>query len=158
MCVCVCVCVCVEETPTVTNQNKNVHPESFSHHLSPDTLKTVCVSAGENVSVPCPKIKAKAELVTFNLFQNEELVYNHTCSPGACTALYTTKMGLHENTENKSVSFVLSGVNTTDHDFYRCEMKNSYPPPFITEAGDLILVLMKGNYSTKQPSLTFVHA
>uniref|UniRef100_A0A671WLL7 Immunoglobulin subtype domain-containing protein n=1 Tax=Sparus aurata TaxID=8175 RepID=A0A671WLL7_SPAAU len=112
-----------------------------------DALKTVCVSAGENVSVPCPKIKERAELVTFNLFQNMEQVYNHTCSPGACTV---TKMGLHENTENTSVSFVLSGVNASDHALYRCEMKHAFPPPLITEAGDLILVLVKGNYSSKQ--------
>lgn len=140
--------VCVEETPTLRNQNKMCTLNHFFlHRFSPDALKTVCVSAGENVSVPCPKIKERAELVTFNLFQNMEQVYNHTCSPGACTA---TKMGLHENTENTSVSFVLSGVNASDHALYRCEMKHAFPPPLITEAGDLILVLVKGNYSSKQ--------
>ncbi|XP_030265220.1 T-cell-specific surface glycoprotein CD28-like isoform X1 [Sparus aurata] len=120
-----------------------------------DALKTVCVSAGENVSVPCPKIKERAELVTFNLFQNMEQVYNHTCSPGACTV---TKMGLHENTENTSVSFVLSGVNASDHALYRCEMKHAFPPPLITEAGDLILVLVKGHQCNRTPEVTVTAA
>ena len=130
-----------------------MHPESFSPLFSPDRLTTVCVSAGENVSVSCPK--AEGEEVTYNLFQNEDLVYNHTCNPGACTAQCTSTVGLHENTENKSVSFVLSVVNASSHYVYRCERKVSFPPPFKTEPSDLILVLVEGNYSLKTSTSGF---
>ncbi|KAM8722157.1 uncharacterized protein AB9X84_004897 [Acanthopagrus schlegelii] len=120
-----------------------------------DRLTTVCVSAGENVYVPCPN--TVGEVVTYNLFQNEDLVYNQTCNPGACTAQYTSTVGLQENTENKSVSFVLSVVNASSHYVYRCERKVSFPPPFKTEPSDLILVLVEGhhcNITTETPVRT----
>ncbi|XP_073318362.1 uncharacterized protein [Pagrus major] len=112
-----------------------------------ENLRTVCVSAGVNVSVPCPKFKAEEEMVTYKLLQNEKLIYNGTCNHGAqnCDAPYFENVELHHNTDDKSVSFLLTQVNASDHGLYRCKRKVSFPPPFITEGSDLILVLVKGH-------------
>uniref|UniRef100_A0A3Q3WGP1 Immunoglobulin subtype domain-containing protein n=1 Tax=Mola mola TaxID=94237 RepID=A0A3Q3WGP1_MOLML len=113
-------------------------------------LKNVCVSVGGNVSVPCPW--SHAEQLKFNLLQDGRIIYMHrTCRNGGnapdCEP-NNTRMGVEvqENTENKSVSFLLTGVNASSHGIYRCEGIVMFPPPLVSVPSDLgILVLIRGH-------------
>lgn len=119
--------------------------------FSADQLKTVCVPAGDNVLVPCPK--SAAEVVKFNLLQDGEIIYSYTYNHGRNALNVTppdTRVGveLHENVENKSLSFMLTGVNVSSHGIYRCEGIDMFPPPLVPVPSDRrILVLIEGKYS-----------
>lgn len=101
------------------------------------------------MSVPCPW--SRAEQLKFNLLQDGRIIYkHHTCSNGGnapdCEP-NNTRMGVEvqENTENKSVSFLLTGVNASSHGIYRCEGIVMFPPPLVSVPSDLgILVLIRG--------------
>uniref|UniRef100_A0A3Q3W1Z1 Uncharacterized protein n=1 Tax=Mola mola TaxID=94237 RepID=A0A3Q3W1Z1_MOLML len=94
-----------------------------------------------NVSVPCPW--SHAEQLKFNLLQDGRIIYMHrTCRNGGnapdCEP-NNTRMGVEvqENTENKSVSFLLTGVNASSHGIYRCEGIVMFPPPLVSVPSDL---------------------
>ncbi|XP_070786799.1 T-cell-specific surface glycoprotein CD28 [Enoplosus armatus] len=114
-----------------------------------DQLETVCIPAGHNVTVPCPKLIG--EDVTFNLLKDQEVIYNYTSgdeknSPNYKPAYTRVGMELHENKENNTVSFMLTGVNVSRHGIYRCEGIVMFPPPFIkVQSASRILVLVEGH-------------
>ncbi|XP_019963517.2 T-cell-specific surface glycoprotein CD28 isoform X1 [Paralichthys olivaceus] len=111
---------------------------SCTTHVSQSTcpcnvqLKTVCVANREDVHVPCP-IKTEDEM-TFNLFKGQELISNVSCTGENhtlnCTVL-NARVGVEvERKQQKSVDFVLTGVNESSHGTYRCEGIITFPPPF----------------------------
>ncbi|XP_068612597.1 uncharacterized protein [Brachionichthys hirsutus] len=116
-----------------------------------DLLKTVCVPAGDNVSVPCPQ--TDGDEVKYNLFHAEQVVYIYKCTKkkgdgvNCETLLSTAGAELHGNAENQSVSITLVGVTTSSYGIYRCEGTVVVPPPMMTEGSDLrVLVLLKGHH------------
>ncbi|KAK9523870.1 hypothetical protein VZT92_017755 [Zoarces viviparus] len=106
-----------------------------SQDVCKDRIKIVCVPAGHDVSVPCPKLTGKD--VIFDLYKDDEVIYNHTCirdkqAPN-CKARYTRAgVELRENTDNESFSFTLTGVNANSYGIYGCEGSAMFPPPFRT--------------------------
>ncbi|XP_034407531.1 uncharacterized protein si:dkey-1h24.6 [Cyclopterus lumpus] len=95
-----------------------------------DQIKIVCVPAGGDVPVPCPKLTG--EDVIFNLFKDDEVIYNHTCigdkQAPDCKPQYTRAgVKLLENTD----SFMLTRVNASSYGIYGCEGIRIFPPPFI---------------------------
>lgn len=114
-----------------------------------DQLKIYCVPARANVHVSCPQIPG--EDVTFNLLKEEEVIYNYTCigaiKASNCTSRYTrVGVDVHEITENKSVSFMLTGVKASSYGIYRCEGMNTFPPPYYKVAStSWVLVRIEGH-------------
>ncbi|XP_044200925.1 cytotoxic T-lymphocyte protein 4 [Thunnus albacares] len=109
-------------------------------------VKTVCVPAGDIVSIPCPDMNG--EDMTFSLLKNNEVIYNQTCNFGKPTSncKLNDSMGVALHEHNKSVRFNLTGVNDNSHGLYRCEVIVTYPPPYIKEGNVLwILVLVQGH-------------
>ncbi|XP_075950918.1 uncharacterized protein LOC142952825 [Anarhichas minor] len=112
-----------------------------------DQIKIVCVSAGDNVSVLCPKLTGQH--VTFDLYKDDEMIYNHTCirdkqAPN-CKPRYTRAgVVLRENTDNESFSFTLTGVNANSYGLYGCEGTAMFPPPF-RKSTLWILMLVEGH-------------
>uniref|UniRef100_A0A3Q3NGY6 T-cell-specific surface glycoprotein CD28-like n=1 Tax=Labrus bergylta TaxID=56723 RepID=A0A3Q3NGY6_9LABR len=108
----------------------------FLFSLSLDKLKSVCVAAGDSVSVPCPNMTG--EDFRLNLLKDQEVISNHTCSLGN---------KLHIKTDNDSVSFLLTGVNASSHGVYRCEGQVRFPPPLLPAVPGAvsILVLIEGH-------------
>lgn len=118
--------------------------------FSPDQPEIVCVPPGHNVAVPCPK--PPGQEVKFTLLQDEEIIYNQTYDRRNALNYKPpyTRAGveLHENADNKSVSFMLTGVNASSRGIYRCESQVMYPPPLRTLSSVLrVLVLVEGKYS-----------
>ncbi|KAM3585557.1 uncharacterized protein V6R79_020741 [Siganus canaliculatus] len=108
-----------------------------------DQVEYVCVPAGHRVAVPCPVLQG--EEVKFNLFKSG----NMTSLDGE----------LHKNEDNKSVSFMVTAVNSSSSAVYRCVGTVMYPPPLRTVPGDRgYLVLTEGNQchhkqdQTKEPN------
>ncbi|CAJ1086926.1 LOW QUALITY PROTEIN: T-cell-specific surface glycoprotein CD28-like [Xyrichtys novacula] len=126
-----------------------------SSYTCPDKLEMVCVPTGQDVFVPCPELKG--EIFQFNLFKNNEVIYNHSChhDKGAlnCTPSYS-RMGVDLHIKNKSVSFKLTGVNASSHGAYRCMRTITFPPPYITPVpgAALVVVLLEGHHcKTNKP-------
>ncbi|XP_068165386.1 uncharacterized protein si:dkey-1h24.6 [Antennarius striatus] len=123
----------------------NLHTENSC--ACKDLLKTVCVSAGDNVSVPCPN--SDGEDVKFKLLHGGEVVSNYKCTKKElnCKPLFSMEgVELRENADNTSVGFMLSGVTASSHGIYRCQGLVSVPPPMMTRESDLrVLVLVKGH-------------
>ncbi|KAK1876362.1 T-cell-specific surface glycoprotein CD28 [Dissostichus eleginoides] len=114
-------------------------------------LKMICVPFGDNVTVPCPELNQKD--VTFKFLKNEEMISNHKCIFGLNNTRSKhhteTKAGveLHENRENQSVNFMLTGVNATSFGLYRCEATVFHPPPIETIPSTVfILVQVEGHH------------
>nr|ARP51378.1 CD28 [Oplegnathus fasciatus] len=111
-------------------------------------LQTVHVPVGGHVSVPCPELPGKE--VTFNLFKDQEMIYNWTRSHEKNATNYEpphARVGvvLREKADNKSVHFRLTEVNASSLGVYRCEGMVTYPPPYLKKTSDLrILVLVEG--------------
>ncbi|XP_031707667.1 T-cell-specific surface glycoprotein CD28 [Anarrhichthys ocellatus] len=98
-----------------------------------DQIQIVCVPAGDNVSVPCPKLTGQH--VTFDLYQDDEVIYNQMYirdkQAPTCKPRYTRAgVEVRENTDNESFSFTLTGVNANSYGIYRCEGTDMFPPPF----------------------------
>nr|XP_046238200.1 uncharacterized protein si:dkey-1h24.6 [Scatophagus argus] len=116
-------------------------------------LKTVCVPARGNASVPCPELSTGE--AKFNLFHDEQIIYNLTCeskgdTPQCKPPHRTVGVEPHVNSENNSVSFVLTGVNASHHGVYRCERTSLFPPPLITASSQVwIVVLVEGHQCRK---------
>ncbi|XP_060889011.1 T-cell-specific surface glycoprotein CD28-like [Labrus mixtus] len=114
-----------------------------------DKLKSVCVAAGDSVSVPCPNMTG--EDFRLNLFKDQELIYNHSCSHNNkapdCKLPLRVDLQLHKKTDNDSVSFLLIGVNASRHGVYRCEGQVRFPPPLLpaVPGAASILVLIEGH-------------
>lgn len=89
--------------------------------------------------------------MTFSLFKEEEVIYNHTCIRGKnatnCEPPYTrVGVELREDTENKSASFKLTGVNAISYGIYRCVAIVNFPPPLRKVPSALrILVRVEGH-------------
>ncbi|XP_020509588.2 T-cell-specific surface glycoprotein CD28 [Labrus bergylta] len=114
-----------------------------------DKLKSVCVAAGDSVSVPCPNMTG--EDFRLNLLKDQEVISNHTCSLGNkapdCKSSSRGWVQLHIKTDNDSVSFLLKGVNASSHGVYRCEGQVRFPPPLLPAVPGAvsILVLIEGH-------------
>ncbi|XP_070712058.1 T-cell-specific surface glycoprotein CD28 [Pempheris klunzingeri] len=115
-----------------------------------DQVKIVCVGAAENVSVHCPVLTG--ERVTFSLLINgsaqqtcEYEKKSLRCSPQHSVAVAE----LHENAENKSATFMLSGVNASSYSVYRCDGSIIFPPPFTKAPGDLGILVLTGGHHCK---------
>ncbi|XP_059183713.1 T-cell-specific surface glycoprotein CD28 [Centropristis striata] len=126
--------------------------DSHSICACKEQLKIVCVPPGHNVSVPCPKLIDKE--VTLYLYKEEELFYDRTCTPDKntanCKSQYTSEyVELHENTENKSVNFMLTRVNASSYGIYRCERVIVYPPPLLKEESTLRILLRVEGHQCK---------
>lgn len=110
-------------------------------------LKMICVPFGGNAPVPCPELNQQH--VTFHLFKNEEKIYRQNYHrDGNATWKPPTKaeVELHENRENKSVNFMLTGVNASSFGLYRCEGTVLHPPPIETMPSTVfILVQVEGH-------------
>ncbi|XP_078100215.1 uncharacterized protein LOC144513028 [Sander vitreus] len=112
-------------------------------------LNMDCVPVNGNVSVPCPEFEG--EDVTFELHKDDKVIYL-TCNPDGnnrslCKPPYT-RVGIehHQKKENKSVSFMLTGVNASSYGIYRCDRIITFPPPLTTVQSTLwILVLVEGH-------------
>ncbi|XP_032362650.1 uncharacterized protein si:dkey-1h24.6 [Etheostoma spectabile] len=122
-----------------------------SQSIPKDRLEIVCVPANDNVSVPCPELEG--EDVTFKLFKEDKMIYNHTYNAEKNNASHGkppyTRVGveLHQNKENKPDSFMLTGVNASSYGIYRCEYVVTYPPPLKTVPSTLrILLLVEGDH------------
>nr|BCK60956.1 T-cell costimulatory receptor CD28 [Sebastiscus marmoratus] len=103
--------------------------------------KTVCVPAGNDVFVLCPDLTGQE--VTFNLFKDEEVIYNHTCFHEKLTANCKprhTVLGVELRD-----TFMLTGVNASSYGTYRCEVKVMYPPPFLQACSACIHVQVEGH-------------
>ncbi len=140
--------VCVWD---VYNQNKMAPWLIIIFFFSPEQLKTVSVNAGGSVVVPCPEMEGR-EFV-FNLFKDQEMIYNCTRSDEnnatSCKPPFT-RVGVvqHEKEENNSSHFSLSVVNASSLGIYRCDGMVMFPPPLLKKTSALeILVLVKGKYS-----------
>lgn len=137
---------------------------SFPDHLSlpPDRINTVCAPVGGDVPVPCPE--SAAEELQFDLLRDGEIIYNSTCFRLAC-GHQRTRAGVEvrRNADNKSVGFVLTGVNASSHGLYRCEGTVKYPPPLVSVPSDRrVLVLIEGKNTQKvlrfqNKGLSFLH-
>lgn len=97
--------------------------------------------------VPCPELTG--EDVTFQLFKNGHIY--HTCMHENnfknCTNT-RADVDLHVNEEKKLASFMLTGVNASNHGIYSCEGMVTFPPPFKKQASVMkILVSVEGKYS-----------
>ncbi|XP_070813974.1 T-cell-specific surface glycoprotein CD28 homolog [Chaetodon trifascialis] len=114
-----------------------------------DQLKTFCVPPGDNVTVSCPKLDANH--VIFKLLQDEEMIFNHSYIRDKKALNYKPPhsrvvVELHEDKENISASFRLTGLNASSHGIYRCEGTVIFPPPLRTVSSDWrILVLLEGH-------------
>ncbi|XP_068429385.1 uncharacterized protein si:dkey-1h24.6 [Clinocottus analis] len=111
-----------------------------------DQIKIVCEPAGGNVPVPCPKVTA--EHVIVNLFKDDEVIYNHMSirdkqDPNWKAQYTRAGVELLENTDNKSFSFMLTGVNASSYGLYGCEGRKEYPAPMI-QSTLWILLLVEG--------------
>ncbi|XP_068575593.1 T-cell-specific surface glycoprotein CD28 [Cebidichthys violaceus] len=129
-----------------------------SQDVCKDHIKIVCVPAGD-VSVPCPKLTGRD--VTFDLYKDNKMIYNHTRNPEKQPPNSTPRhsradVELRENTDNKSFSFTLTGVNASSYGIYGCEGTAKYPPPFIRSTlWTLVLVeghQCKNDYRTPEKS------
>ncbi|XP_054479948.1 T-cell-specific surface glycoprotein CD28 [Anoplopoma fimbria] len=111
-------------------------------------IKIVCVPAGEDVSVSCPKFKKDDEVI-FSLYKDNEVIFNHTCvgkkdAPN-CKPQYTRAgVEMRENTDNTSFSFMLTRVNASSYGIYGCEGVCMYPPPLV-EITLWIMLLVDGH-------------
>lgn len=88
--------------------------------------------------------------MTFTLLKDEEEIYNHTSNheKHASNRKLNTSVDVKLHVQNKSVSFILTGVTASSHGTYRCESIVRYPPPYLKDAKTLrILVLVEGKYS-----------
>lgn len=97
-------------------------------------LRIVCVAAGDYVLVPCPNLTG--EEVTYKLFKDDEVIYNHTC--------------LHEkDTTNMGVglrdSIMLIGVNVSSYGIYSCMVSVMYPPPYLKACSSCTQVQVEGH-------------
>lgn len=112
--------------------------------FSPDQITIVCVPAGGDVLVPCPKLAG--EDMIFNLFKDDEVIRNHTCigdtQASDCKPRYTgAGVKLLENTDNNSFSFTLTGVKAGGYGIYGCEGTRMFPPPFVTSTLWMLLLV-----------------
>lgn len=97
--------------------------------------------------VPCPNLTKG--VFRFNLLKNHEVIYSESCinDEGAlnCTPEYS-RAGvevLNTKTENKSISFKLTELNSSSHGAYRCNGTVVFPPPrrpSVYAVGKLVLV------------------
>ncbi|XP_056286998.1 uncharacterized protein si:dkey-1h24.6 [Pseudoliparis swirei] len=109
-----------------------------------DQITIVCVPAGGDVLVPCPKLAG--EDMIFNLFKDDEVIRNHTCigdtQASDCKPRYTgAGVKLLENTDNNSFSFTLTGVKAGSYGIYGCEGTRMFPPPFVTSTLWMLLLV-----------------
>ncbi|XP_034720662.1 uncharacterized protein si:dkey-1h24.6 [Etheostoma cragini] len=116
-----------------------------------DQLNIVCVPANDNVPVPCPDLEG--EDVTYELFKEDKMIYNHTYKTEKNNVSHSkppyTRVGveLHQNKKNKPDSFILTGVNASSYGIYRCEYIVKYPPPLKTVPSTVrILLLVEGHH------------
>ncbi|KAM6892893.1 uncharacterized protein PEZ65_022959 [Lycodopsis pacificus] len=107
-----------------------------SQDVCKDKMKILCVSAGHNVSVPCPTLTGQH--VTFDLYKDDKVIDNHTWIGDKQAPNWKpryTRAGVElrehsENTDNESFSFTLTVANASSYGIYRCEGSVMFPPPF----------------------------
>lgn len=120
-----------------------------SQSICKELLNIVCVPAGVNVSVPCPKLTTQD--VTFYLLKEEKVIYELACTRNNTTSdcqpsQIRVGVELQDNTENKSASFMLTEVNASSYGIYKCESYITFPPPLKRVPNTLnILVLVEGH-------------
>ncbi|KAL6115445.1 uncharacterized protein ACO6RY_00288 [Pungitius sinensis] len=95
-----------------------------------DQIKTVCMPAGGEVSVPCPN--STGQEVIYYLYKDGEEICTDPC----------TTAGVRLREDNKS--FMLTVVNASSYGAYGCQSIGTYPPP-LTKSTLWIIVHVEGH-------------
>lgn len=114
---------------------------------SPVQLRSFCSICNTPVLVPCPNITA-AEMV-FKLFKDQEYLSNISCihsnSTLTCELSKTSAdIQVQKHQQEKSVSFLLTGVTDSSQGIYGCEGTKKFPPPMITVQSDVRIQVLQG--------------
>ncbi|XP_018516445.1 uncharacterized protein LOC108872968 isoform X2 [Lates calcarifer] len=84
---------------------------------------TICSPSTETVYVPCPNMTA--DIMTFTLLKDEEIISNQTCNK-------------EQDAQNCTlVRFSLNEMTHRSSGIYRCEGRSIFPPPSIKVQSDL---------------------
>uniref|UniRef100_A0A3P8VPD4 CD28 molecule n=2 Tax=Cynoglossus semilaevis TaxID=244447 RepID=A0A3P8VPD4_CYNSE len=111
-------------------------------------LRSFCSICNTPVLVPCPNITA-AEMV-FKLFKDQEYLSNISCihsnSTLTCELSKTSAdIQVQKHQQEKSVSFLLTGVTDSSQGIYGCEGTKKFPPPMITVQSDVRIQVLQGH-------------
>ncbi|XP_008299938.1 T-cell-specific surface glycoprotein CD28 homolog [Stegastes partitus] len=104
------------------------------------------VSANGSISftVPCPNVTG--EDLTFVLRKGKEVIYNHTFTGEEKSQNHKPLHGRldvkpYRDKENKFVAFNVTEATAASHGIYSCRAIKVFPPPYITEIAQRILIV-----------------
>ncbi|XP_018516444.1 T-cell-specific surface glycoprotein CD28 isoform X1 [Lates calcarifer] len=93
---------------------------------------TICSPSTETVYVPCPNMTA--DIMTFTLLKDEEIISNQTCNK-------------EQDAQNCTlVRFSLNEMTHRSSGIYRCEGRSIFPPPSIKVQSDLRIRIHVGHH------------
>ncbi|XP_028256440.1 T-cell-specific surface glycoprotein CD28 [Parambassis ranga] len=110
------------------------------------------VNASSSVTVPCRNM-TKYEVITFNLFQDEVVIYNfnhnHNHSKDEQSPSNThpqtlswKNVTLVKNAQGEFLGFKLTGVTASSQGIYRCQGISRFPPPLIKNCSQRVVVIL----------------